>query len=666
MIDEPETQTTDNVTELNFLKFALDEHAIVSIADIKGNITYVNDKFRDISGYDRNELIGKNHRILKSDEHSTAFYTDLWKTISNGETWNGEIRNLRKNGESYWVKATIVPFLNEDGKPFQYVGIRTDITQQKILEESLRESETKHRLLFASTTQGVVYQKVDGSITSANPAAESILGLSLDQMQGKTSSDPRWRAVDADGEDFTGESHPAMVALGTGESVIGVLMGVFIPEQKKYRWISVDAIPQFREGEDKPYEVYTTFSDITKQREAEVALLEAMNNAEKANQAKSEFLSSMSHELRTPMNAILGFAQMLEFNPKEPLTETQKSSVDHIMKGGNHLLSLINDVLDLAKIEAGKVEFSIEEIDANKITDECLSLTIGMATDRGIEISVLDNTTVRPMVRADYTRFKQVLVNLISNAVKYNNENGKISITYEQIDENALRIAIADTGLGIPKYRQGELFQPFNRLDAENSEIEGTGIGLVVCKNLVELMDGTIGFESEEGKGSTFWFELPLAVSPNAIEDTQKAVEAAGVTGKLEEINGIMLYVEDNPSNLQLMEMIVSRIDGLTMLSTHTAELGIEIARSNQPDVIILDINLPGMSGLDAIAELKTHGKTKNIPVLALSAAATKSDIEKGTEAGFLHYLTKPMNVAEVTDAIREALENRDVKLPSR
>ena len=356
------------------------------------------------------------------------------------------------------------------------------------------------------------------------------------------------------------------------------------------------------------------------------------------------------------MNAILGFAQMLEFNPKEPLTEAQKDCVEHIMKGGKHLLSLINDILDLAQIEAGKVDISIEDILPTAIVDECLSLITGMAEKRGIDISIPDATVKTLRVLADYTRFKQVLLNFMSNAVKYNRENGSLTITFEET-ENMLRINVTDTGEGIPVDKQKELFKPFSRLGAENTEIEGSGIGLVVCKDLVELMHGTVGLESEVGKGSTFWFTLPLAEHNQDEVITQTKDAIVQIEGKLSNISATLLYVEDNPDNLKLMELIVSRIEGLEMISTHTGEFGIEMARSKQPDVIILDINLPGMDGIEVLKKLRSFEETKNIPTLALSAAATKRDIEKGMEAGFLQYLTKPIQVTEVVAAIKSAVE---------
>ena len=248
--------------------------------------------------------------------------------------------------------------------------------------------------------------------------------------------------------------------------------------------------------------------EMIKRKENELQV--SKEEAEKANMAKSEFLSSMSHELRTPMNAVLGFAQMLKYNPKEPLSKSQEESVGHILTGGQHLLKLIDDVLDLAKIEAGKVELVIEDFSPTEILNECLLLITTLAEEHGINVSVPEEAMEVPMVRADHTRFKQVLLNLMSNAVKYNRKNGTVSITIEKVADKMLRIAVTDTGEGIHEDKQKELFKPFSRLGAETSGVEGTGIGLVVSKDLIERMSGAIGVESEVGKGATFWIELPL------------------------------------------------------------------------------------------------------------------------------------------------------------
>lgn len=421
-------------------------------------------------------------------------------------------------------------------------------------------------------------------------------------------------------------------------------------------WLEIHSFPMEWDGD---LAVCSTMVDVSARRQAEQFLKQARNEAELANRAKSTFLSSMSHELRTPMNAILGFGQLLEANAEGPLNEDQAECVDHIVKSGKHLLELINDILDLSRIEAGKMDVSVEKILLSEIIAECLPLGAIMATQRDINISV-SSEVERRMVCADRTRLKQVLLNLISNSVKYNRQSGEVKISVKGAVDNRLRIAVTDNGYGIAEEKRSELFKPFSRLGAENSDVEGSGIGLVVTKKLMELMDGFIGLESEEGKGSTFWIELPQAESDDNEVVESTAVALVDVENFFSGINGCLLYVEDNPINLKVMEKIVSHIEGLSMISAQTAEAGIELAREKKPNVIILDINLSGISGFEALEELRRYDETRNIPVLALSAAVTKRDIEKGMAAGFLRYLAKPIDIPELVSAVRAALSLSD------
>jgi len=383
---------------------------------------------------------------------------------------------------------------------------------------------------------------------------------------------------------------------------------------------------------------------------------EALGTADKANRAKSEFLSSMSHELRTPMNSIIGFGQMLENNTREPLTEIQKKCVGHILKGGRHLLELINEILDLSKVEAGNIELDPEVFCPSDVFSECQELLQELAGQRAITFNRQQESA--PWILADRFRFKQVILNLISNAIKYNNESGSVTFGCQDKPDGTVYIFVTDTGDGIPEEQIPELFTPFDRLHHKNSEIEGTGIGLTITKRFVEAMGGSIGCESKVGEGTTFWLKFPCAERPSEFLLQNNTAEGQVAPS---EISGTLLYIEDDRHNAALMELIVTRIEGLSMISAPTAELGLELAASELPDLIIMDINLPGMDGYEAIALLKENQKTRDIPVIALSAAAMSHQIKKGQDVGFLHYLTKPINIDEVISVIDDVIQGKAI-----
>ena len=393
-------------------------------------------------------------------------------------------------------------------------------------------------------------------------------------------------------------------------------------------------------------------TDNSARKLVELQLNEAVAAAEKANLAKSDFLSSMSHELRTPLNAILGFAQLVE-SGMPALTPAQKRSIDQILKAGWYLLELINEILDLALIESGKLSLSVEPVSLQEVLMECRSMVESQARQRSIGMA-FPRLPAQSYVKADRTRLKQVLINLLFNAIKYNQPAGHVSVECAESTPGTLRISVRDTGAGLTPEQVSQLFQPFNRLGQQGGKEEGTGIGLVVTQRLVELMGGEIGVDSTQGVGSVFWVEMALASAPGM------SLELTGEPPRIEAADSAdmktVLYVEDNPANLELVEQIIARRANLRLLGAADASLGIEFARVYRPEVILMDINLPGISGLDAMKVLRSDPITSHIPIIALSANAVPRDIERGLEAGFFNYITKPIKVGQLMDAIDAAL----------
>lgn len=656
-VDKQTSLLRRQTAELQRQKFAVDQHSIVSVADINGVIIYVNDNFCKVSGYSREELLGQDHNIVNSGYHSPEFFGELWETVTRGEVWQGEICNHNKEGESYWVESTIVPFLDEEGVPYQFMSVRTDITSIMEIKNALRESEErfKRSLIFANVgtwdwdiVEGTVHWTERVGPMFGYP--EGRLDISRKEFLSVVHPDDQQKIDDA-----------TFGCINRGEDY-HVEYRVIWPDSTMH-WL-MESGDVVRDKNGKPLRMLGVVQDVTHRKELEAAqayvqgeLVRAKEEAERANRTKSEFLSSMSHELRTPMNAILGFSQLLEMDEQEPLSDSQRDSIREIHKAGHHLLELINEVLDLARIEAGRINLSIQAVSLENVLIECRNLILPLAESRAIHVEINPGQCQDKMVEADYTRTKQVLLNLISNAVKYNSNSGVVMITTEQCKNNRIRISVTDSGPGLTEEQQKQLFQPFGRLGAENRHVEGTGIGLVITKRLVELMDGSIGMESESGKGCTFWIELKQAVDEVTRQDKIEMLNVSA-SESVDTSRYSLLYVEDNPANLKLVENVMARRPNIRMFSAPQAEIGIELARAHKPDVILMDINLPGMDGYEALAWLRSNEDTRHIPVVALSANAMPQDIEQGLAAGFSHYLTKPINIGKLFVVIDELCES--------
>ncbi len=572
-----------------------------------------------------------------------------------------ELTYIRKDGSRFPAVVSVTALRDAQNAIIGYLLIGTDNTARKLAEEALQKAGALQNAILSSANFSIIATDEKGIIQLFNVGAERMLGYMATEVVNKINPsdihDPdevMARAVALSAELSTTIT-PGFEALAfkASRGIEDIYELTYIRKDGS-RFPAIVSITALRDDQGDIIGYLLIGTDNSVRKRVEVELHEAMAAADKANRAKSDFLSSMSHELRTPLNAILGFAQLMEsgFPPPAP---SQKKNLEQILKAGWYLLELINEILDLALIESGKVTLSPEPVSLAEVMIECRAMIEPQARKRCIAMT-FPSFEIPYFVMADHTRVKQVLINLLFNAVKYNKPGGKVVIECTPTSSNSIRISVKDTGLGLAPEQLSQLFQPFNRLGKEAGEEEGTGIGLVVTKRLVELMGGTIGADSTAGVGSVFWIELSLTTAPQlTVPDGEHAALV-----RPQVLDGTplrtLLYVEDNPANLELVAQLIARRPDLRLLSAPDGNLGVEFARTHQPEVILMDINLPGISGTEAMKILRKDPLTAHIPIIALSANAVPSDIEKGLEAGFFNYLTKPIKVVEFMDALDVAL----------
>jgi len=552
----------------------------------------------------------------------------------------------------YFIKRHHAKVLSEK-IALQTAALEAELTKGKALEEKAKRESERLQTLLNHTLEGVITIDEKGIIQNFNAASVRLFGYQSEEIMGQNITQ-------------------LMPAQHRHHHENG--MSRFLKtEQSKLIGQPIELEALHKSGQIIPIELtlsafkwegryfFTGITrDISLQKAEHLALIAAKEEAEKANQAKSEFLSAMSHELRTPLNAILGFAQLLKSDKQAPLTETQQDSLKLIIQSGEHLLKLINDVLELAKIETGSVEVSIEAVDVASAIKHCLPMLKSLA-DR-YRVKIQTGEIPNQLVLADLTKLKQVLINLVSNAIKYNHPDGEVFIKAEIISStNRLRITIQDTGMGIPQDKQAYLFTAFDRLGQENSGIEGTGVGLIVTQRLIKAMDGHIGFESSENQGSRFWVELPVTDQPLHNGPKQHDTSPSPQTDNpFDAASGlVILHIEDNPANIKLMEAFFDRLPHYTLYVCKTAEAGLEWLESNMPTMILMDINLPGISGLQATEQIMANPKFSHIPVIAVTAAAMPYDLQQA-EGLFTAYLTKPVNFILLTELLNEYSKQSD------
>lgn len=647
--DEKELQNALSQSDARYERAM--QHAAIWEWDIPKHHFFVSPRLREMLGYDEaefNGIIEDSLRTLVHPDDLPGYLERLNTALAFPETiYESEQRLRQKSGHYKWFETKGRVAADENGEAIQMSGLIMDITDRKEMETSLSDAteraiRAERRLLGAvnSLKDAFAIYDAEDKLVMFNEAYRKDRARIADLIKPGTTFEEVIRASIKQGR------FPE--ALGREEEWIQERLQDHRNADRSIEH-RLDDGRWMRVSEQK-----TPDGDTVGVRVDVTLFKQAQEIAENANKAKSEFLSSMSHELRTPLNAILGFGQLLRNDGKNPLSDAQKRAVKHILNSGSHLLTLIDEVLDLAKVEAGQERMSIENTDMSDVIESCMSLVQSTADEYGIQI-IEELDTECSTVLADYTRMKQVIVNLLTNAIKYNDENGTVTLATECLGGKT-RVTVTDTGPGIPAEKHEELFQPFCRLGAETTEIEGTGIGLTICKRLIELMDGSIGVESKLGEGSTFWIELPTATEPTVTAVPIETVVPQSITQKSAPTSASghfgVLYVEDNPTNIRLMEQIIDLVPDAELTSTHTAENALEMVSSLDPDLILMDINLPGMNGIQALNRLKASPDTASKPVIAISADAIPESIQRGLEAGFHAYLTKPIRVDEILDII--------------
>lgn len=620
----------------------------MAVVGLDEHFKQVNARFAGMVGYSEEELLRRTPLEITHPEDVAETRRLVQQMLAGAERCSVEKRYVRKDGGTLWVTRTACIIRDKTGQPAHFLIMVEDITERKRAETALQESKRNleaaleaNQLIMDNSQDVICTIDAEGRFATMNEASEALWGFAPQELIGRRYME----LVHPDDRLMTEKAAAEILATGKVADFVNRYV------RKDGGVVNVLWSASWSAGKQM---MFCVAHDVTERTRIEEALRDAKEEADRANRAKSEFLSRMSHELRTPLNAILGFGQLLE---RQNPTDQQRSRVQHIISAGRHLLNLINEVLDISRIEAGHLQLSVEPVAVAVVLEEALDLMRPLAADRSMDLSVDARLESDLHVLADGQRLKQVLLNLLTNAVKYTAVGGRVQVSVDTADASVLRIVVTDTGAGIASDKLARLFTPFDRLGVELSGVEGTGLGLALCQRLMHAMGGEIGVTSRVGEGSAFWIELPAANSP--LKQLPKNRDARGLETASTGESGKILYIEDNLSNLTLVEQMLAEQPNLQLITAMQGGLGLDLARQHLPDLILLDLHLPDFPGHEVLARLQRDKLTRDIPVVIISADATARQIERLMAAGARSYLTKPLDIVDFFQVIEETMRAR-------